>query len=83
MAFAHVWVLYRASDSEGAVKNEEIQQVICVIVMIPQELPYSSQSFPCTVGSPSVFPDKLNQFLCYLSTCAGFSKIIESKVHKY
>ena len=33
----------RASDCEGAVKNQEIQQVICVIVMIPQELPYSSQ----------------------------------------
>ena len=33
----------RALDCEGAVKNEEIQQVICVIVMIPQELPYSSQ----------------------------------------
>ena len=34
----------RASDSEGAVKNEEIQQVICVIVMIPRHLTYSSQS---------------------------------------
>ena len=33
----------RTSDCEGAIKNEEIQQVICVIVMIPQELPYSSQ----------------------------------------
>ena len=30
------------SDSEGAVKNEEIQQILCVVAIIPQELPYSS-----------------------------------------
>ena len=34
----------RASDCEGAVKNEEIQHVLCVIVMIPHHLPNSSQS---------------------------------------
>ena len=53
----------RASDSEGAVKNEEIQQVLCVIVIISQELPYSSQSLLMYQCSPSVFPDKLNQYL--------------------
>ena len=42
--------------------------------------------FSCTVCSPSVFPDKLNQLpeksILILIMCAGFSKIIESQVHK-
>ena len=37
-------VCRRACDSKGMVKNELIQQVLCVIVIIHQELPYSSQS---------------------------------------
>ena len=58
----------RASDSEGPVKNEEIlyNRFFCVIVMIPQELSYLSQSFSCTVGSSSVFPVTLYLILYIL-----------------
>ena len=62
----------RACDSKGTVMNEQIQQVVCVIVMILLAL------FIPTVGSPSV-----DKSILILGTCAGFSKSIESKDHKY
>ena len=63
--------------SKETVKNEQIQQVLCVIVMIPQELSYSSQYHLVYRGFP--FSRQINANIKYVRVL-GSAKALNQRI---